>query len=86
MARALITISFMAVLLWWLQNEFHKNVSLKKYWKWFAAAIVVQAIASIISLLISDRVVGNFFLPCNWRRSNNYTPVCLSAKNLRTIL
>jgi hypothetical protein len=61
MARALITISFMAVLLWWLQNEFHKNVSLKKYWKWFAAAIVVQAIASIISLLISDRVVGNFF-------------------------
>lgn len=61
MVRALLTISFMAVLLWWLQEEFHKKVSLKKYWKWFAAAILVQAIASIISLVVPDRIVGNFF-------------------------
>lgn len=51
----------MAVLLWWLRYEFKQKVSLKKYWKWFAAALLVQAIASIISLFISDRVVGNFF-------------------------
>ncbi len=61
MIRALLTISFMAVLLWWLQEEFHKKVSLKKHWKWLAAAILVQAIASIISLVVSDRIVGNFF-------------------------
>lgn len=61
MGRAFLTISFMAVLLWWLRYEFDQNVSLKKYAKWFAAALVVQAISSIISLLIPDRVVGNFF-------------------------
>lgn len=61
MGRALLTISFMAVLLWWLKKEFQMNVSLKKHWKWFAAAILVQAAASIISLVIPDRVTGNFF-------------------------
>jgi hypothetical protein len=61
MLRALLTILFMAVLLAWLQYEFKQKVSLKKYWKWFAAALLVQAVASIISLLISDRVVGNLF-------------------------
>jgi hypothetical protein len=61
MLRALLTISLMAVLLSWLQYEFKQRVSLKKYWKWFAAALLVQAIASIISLSISDRVVGNLF-------------------------
>jgi hypothetical protein len=60
MGRAFLTISFMAVLLWWLNWEFKQKVSLKRRWKWFAAALVVQAIASIISLAISDRVVGNF--------------------------
>ncbi len=61
MGRAFLTISFMAVLLWWLRYEFKRKVSLKKYWKWFAAALLVQAISSIISLLVEDRVVGNFF-------------------------
>ncbi len=61
MGRALLTISFMAVLLWWLQKEFHKTVSLKKHWKWFAGALLVQAISSLVSLLIPDRVIGNFF-------------------------
>jgi hypothetical protein len=61
MIRALITISFMAVLLWWLQEEFHKKVSLKKHWKWLVAAVIVQAIAGIISIVVSDRIVGNFF-------------------------
>jgi len=46
--------------LWWLNAEFKKPVSLKKHWKWFAAALVVQLIASAISLVINDRVVGNF--------------------------
>ncbi len=61
MVRALLTISFMAVVLWWLQKEFQKNISLKKHWKWFVAAILIQAIASIVSLVVTDRVVGNFF-------------------------
>jgi hypothetical protein len=61
MVRAFLTISFMAVLLWWLQHEFKRKVSLKKYWMWFAAALLVQAVASVISLLIPDRIVGNFF-------------------------
>lgn len=50
----------MAVLLWWLHYEFNQKVSLTKYWKWFVAALGLQAISSIISLLIPDRVVGNF--------------------------
>ncbi len=60
MARLLLTISFMAVLLWWLQKETRKKVSLKKHWKWFVAAIIVQAIAGVISVVVSDRVIGNF--------------------------
>lgn len=61
MARALITIFFMAVLLWWLQKEFHRDVSFKQHWKWLMAAILVQAASSIISLLITERITGNFF-------------------------
>ena len=61
MVRALLTISFMVVLIWWLQKEFHKKVLLKKYWQWFAAAILVQAIAGVVSLLVTDRIIGNFF-------------------------
>jgi hypothetical protein len=61
MGRAFLTISFMVVLLWWLRYELKKKVSLKKYWKWFVAALLLQAISSIISLLVPDRVVGNFF-------------------------
>ncbi len=61
MGRALLTISFMVVLIWWLQKEFQKNVSLKKYWKWFAGALLVQAISSLISQLIPDRIIGNLF-------------------------
>lgn len=61
MLRVLITISFMTVLLWWLQAEFKRKVSLKKYWYWLIAALVVQAIANIISLVISNRVLGNLF-------------------------
>lgn len=61
MGRTLLTISFMAVLLWWLQWEFKQKVSLKKYWKWLVAALLIQGVASIISLNVTDRVTGNFF-------------------------
>jgi hypothetical protein len=59
MIRALMTISFMGVLLWWLQWEFRKKVSLKEYWYWLVAALVVQAIAGIIFAVIDDRIKGN---------------------------
>ena len=59
--RTLITLSFVAVLLWWLQFEFKQNVSFKKHWKWLAGALVIQTIATFISLAIADRIVGNFF-------------------------
>jgi hypothetical protein len=61
MARALITLSFVAVLLLWLQFEFRKKVSFTKHIGWLVAAIVIQMISSIISLVIDDRIVGNFF-------------------------
>ena len=48
------------MLLGWLQYEFKQKVSLTKYRKWLAAALVVQAISSIIFLITPDRVVGNF--------------------------
>jgi hypothetical protein len=51
----------MAVLLWWLQKEFHKSVAFTKHWHWLVAALLVQVCSSIISLLIPERIIGNFF-------------------------
>jgi hypothetical protein len=50
----------MAVFIWWLQYEFKKKVSLTKYWRWIAAALIVQAFAGVAFLVINDRVFGNF--------------------------
>jgi glycopeptide antibiotics resistance protein len=58
--RALLTISFMVVFLWWLQYEFKKKVSLTKYWRWLAAALILQALSGVAFLVINDRVFGNF--------------------------
>lgn len=59
MLRALMTISFLAVLLWWLQYEFKRKVSITKYWKWVGAALVIQVIASIAFEVIGGKA-GNF--------------------------
>lgn len=60
MARALITISFMLVLVKWLQFEFRRDISIYKYWKWVAGALVVQAAASVVFAIYTTKA-GNFF-------------------------
>jgi len=59
MGRIFLTTLFMAVLLLWLRYEFKHKVSIKQYWPWFAGALLVQIIASIISIHTTDRVIGN---------------------------
>jgi glycopeptide antibiotics resistance protein len=58
--RALLTITFMVVFIWWLQYEFKKKVSFTKYWRWIAAALILQALSGIAFSAINDRVFGNF--------------------------
>lgn len=59
MGRILITIAFIAVLLRWLEFEFGLKVSLRKHWKWLAAALAVQALAGIV-FYFKGGVTGNF--------------------------
>lgn len=59
--RTLITLVFLAILLWWLRYEFKLKVSLKKHWPWVAAALAVQTLSIFVSLALSDRILGNFF-------------------------
>jgi glycopeptide antibiotics resistance protein len=58
--RALLTITFMVVFILWLQYEFKKKVSFTKYWRWIAAALILQALSGIAFSAINDRVFGNF--------------------------
>ncbi len=58
--RTLLTLSFLAVLLWWLRYEFKRTVSFTKYWAWLVAALVVQTLSIFLSLAVSDPIVGNF--------------------------
>jgi hypothetical protein len=59
MFRALMTISFLAVFLWWLQYEFKKKVDIFKYWPLVAAALLVQGASSMLFLFMDDKA-GNF--------------------------
>lgn len=50
----------MAALLWWLQYEFKRKISLTQHWRWFVAALVTQAASGVLSFAIDDRILGNF--------------------------
>jgi hypothetical protein len=61
MIRILMTASFVAVLIWWLQYEFKRKISITRYWQWFVAALAVQVLANIVCLVIGGKA-GNFLL------------------------
>jgi glycopeptide antibiotics resistance protein len=61
MIRLLMTSTFLAVLLWWLQYEFKRSVSLTRYWRWVVAALAAQVLASAVFML-NDGRAGNFVL------------------------
>ena len=54
-----MTVSFMAVFVWWLQYEFKRKVSLTKYWSWIAIALVIQGLSGIAFGIIGGKA-GNF--------------------------
>lgn len=56
-----MTASFLVVLLWWLQHEFKRKVSLTKYWSWVVAALTIQGLAEL-AFYINDGKAGNFIL------------------------
>lgn len=57
--RILITLSFLVALVVWLQYEFKRDVAVFKYWKWVAAALIIQFLSSLAANAIGGKL-GNF--------------------------